>query len=212
MVELKKSLFQVNNGSEQAYGGAQRWFKKKTAQEVGCGIIACANILAQIGEIGEGNLEKDVYMNFTEHLRKFYLPVFPIVGMNGIFMMIGMNLFFLRHKLPYTCYWGAGRKNFDGHIERMLEENIPPVLSVGPNFPNLFGKHRVTFYTKAGERYVPGTSTQAHYVSVTGMDEFWYRISSWGKQYYVSKKEYEEYRKKHSGHIVSNILVVKRKK
>ncbi len=210
MKQLKAPLFKIKNEPETLYGGAQRWFKPKYAQNMGCGVIACANIFAQRGLIGK-EPSREQYMKFSDHLRHFYIPVIPGFGMNGIEMMIGMNLYFLRNKMPFYCYWGSTSKNFDTHIERMLADNIPPVLAIGPNFPNVFGKHRLKLYRKEGERYLSNSEVKAHYVSVTGVDKFWYKISTWGKEMYISKKEYEEYRKKYSGHIVSNILVIKKR-
>ena len=90
----------------------------------------------------------------------------------------------------------------------MLEEQIPVVLAIGPNFPILWGNHRLTLYEKDGGIFRPKTTTRAHYVTITEMDEEWLTVSSWGKKYYVKKLEYEAYVRKHSNYLFSNILVI----
>ena len=53
-------------------------------------------------------------------------------------------------------------------------------------------------------------STKAHFVTITGMDEEWLRISSWGKEYFINRREYDDYVKTHSTWLVSNIGLVRR--
>lgn len=214
---LKQPFFEVHRDTEITYGGAQRWFRRKYAQKVGCGVIACTNILMQLGN-GRNADRKEPriilgsdYMSFAEHLRRYYLPLIPHFGLNGITLMLGMNFYFWKNKLPYRCYWGSFRKNFDANIGRMLAMNIPPVLAIGPNFPNFFGRHGLRLYRKEGSQYISNSEVKAHYVSVTGMDPDWYRISTWGKEMYISKREYREYIHKYSSGLFSNILVIKRK-
>ena len=230
MIRLINPLFEIHTGQEKAYGGAQRWFPKKRLQNSGCGIIACANILTQAGYIGkhskyavcpkdtaEGSadrretlrqVDRDSYMRLARTL-SFYLPVIEGFGLNGIVMAMGINIYFLFHRLPFVAFWGFSKRRRDKRIEKMLSQDIPVCLAIGPNFPNLFGKHCITLYKKQGGDYLPDTTINAHYVSVTGMDDEWYEISSWGQHMYINKREYDTYAKKHSGYVLSNILYVK---
>jgi len=70
-------------------------------------------------------------------------------------------------------------------------------------------KHRVRLYVKGADGiYRSNSSIKAHYVTVTGLDRRWMRVSSWGKEYYISRGEYEQYVKKHSSFLISNIVAV----
>ena len=71
------------------------------------------------------------------------------------------------------------------------------------------------FYQKnqKGE-YVPYTRVNGHYVVVTELlyeeDEIYLVISSWGKQYFIKWKEYdEEIRSRLFGAILGNLLYIK---
>ena len=54
-------------------------------------------------------------------------------------------------------------------------------------------------------------STKAHYVTVTGSEDRFFRISSWGKLFYIDKGEYFSYIKQHSSSVISNILKIERR-
>jgi len=200
----------VNNEKEQTYGGAQQWFSRKYLRNSGCGYIACTNIIVHknksLGQ--EGQLPKEEYMAIAKSLRR-YMLVLPKFGMSGPIMAVGMNLFFLTKRLPYWCFWGISGKRRDGRIEKMLEDNTPVVMCIGQNFPNVWGKRKLRLYEDNGSVYTSNSDVHMHFVSVTGMDDEWYRISSWGKMYYINKKEFNEYVKKHSLSFFSNVLVVK---
>ena len=91
----------------------------------------------------------------------------------------------------------------------MLKDDIPVVLSAGPNWPNLFGKNALDMYEKSENGYVKTDAMRAHYVTVTAMDDTYLTVSSWGKKYYVKRAEFIEYAKKHSNFIFSSIMVVR---
>ena len=223
-------FLRIEEQKRRWYGGAQEWCEQKYMKQYGCGVIGCANVLLHIyqhmsdtvQEDGAGRkhlkwknsfcMDKDSYMEFVEHLRKYYLPVFPVIGMNGIVMMIGMNRYFYKHQLPYKARWGCLPWNIWKRAEQMLEQQIPVVLAIGPNFPILWGNHRLTLYEKDGMLYHPKATTKAHYVTITEMDGEWLTVSSWGKKYYIKISEYREYVRAHSNYLFSNILVIQGRK
>ena len=94
-------------------------------------------------------------------------------------------------------------------MEEMLRRDIPVILSIGPNFPRLWKQGKETLYRMDQGDYRRAAETRAHYVTVTGMDESWLRISSWGKEYYLSREEYETYRADISSALVSNIVYIR---
>ena len=53
------------------------------------------------------------------------------------------------------------------------------------------------------------SSAKSHYVSVTGLDGEWARISSWGREYYINCREYDDFVLRHSSPLFSNILYIK---
>lgn len=208
---LKRPLSEFALEKETTYGGAQRWFKQKRLQQSGCGVIACANLLSHLYYRGPAEYKPDQaeYMKLANRLKNFYIPILPGLGVNGVFLAIGMNLYFLTHRLPYRAFWGVSSRKRDERIAEMLANDIPVCLSIGPNFPNLFGQKRLTLYTRLGGHYAADTETKAHYVSVTAMDENWYEISTWGRKMYIKRREYEEYVRHSSCSLLSNVLVVK---
>ena len=51
---------------------------------------------------------------------------------------------------------------------------------------------------------------ESHYVTVTGLDDEWAQISSWGREYYINRREYDAFVRLHSASLFSNILYIKR--
>ena len=97
-------------------------------------------------------------------------------------------------------------------IEEMLSKDIPVIFAIGPNFPLIWQKHRLSLYKQSeGGGYVKTGSVQAHFVSVTGMDERWLRISSWGEMYYIERREYMRFCKEHSCKLMCNYLYIREK-
>lgn len=211
MLTLSKDLINVVGEKGTLYGGRQQNCKQKHMQGYGCGAIGCANVIFYDAHKVSGKLDisEAEYLEKVDYLRKRFLFVIPRFGMNGIFMAIGLNAYYLTHGVNKRAWWGCRHKNVYKHIERMLENDEPVVLSIGPNFPNLiFGKKTVKLYTFSNGKYTHATSTKAHYVTVTGIDDEWMQVSSWGYKYYVNRKEYTEYVKKHSNGLFSSIMLI----
>ena len=90
--------------------------------------------------------------------------------------------------------------------------DIPVILAVGPNFPLFWQKNNLPFYRRELDgTLVKSCTARAHYVVVTGMDEEWLRISSWGREYYINREEYMAYGRKHSLPILNSIAVIRPK-
>ena len=206
---LKREFPRVTDGTNSYYGGDQAWSDKKYVRGYGCGVAACANVLLHTVERKGPETTKADYIRFARHLRHFYLPVIPKFGMNGLFMSLGLNLYFLCKRMPFYSLWGCRFKNIDKITGEMLEKDIPVVIAAGPNWPNLWGKHAVNLYTLTDGKYTVSTGTRAHYMTVTAMDDEYYTVSSWGRKYYINKNEFREYVKKHSNALFSSILVIR---
>lgn len=205
MKTLQSPYLKVDTKNGTAYGGNQAWLPYKFLKGMGCGLISAADVIFHLE--GKENLTEEEYVEFANKLWKWYLPVIPGFGMNGITLMIGLNRYFKKHGLSYRACWKISGEKLFSRIEQMLSDNIPVILSVGPNFPFVWKKQKLTFYTKNQEEcFLPTVKTKAHFVTVTAREGAWLRISSWGKEYYISIREYREYVKRHSSFLVSNVI------
>ena len=213
-IQLQSAFPIIKDGDNVYYGGAQQWWPQQYVRGYGCGVVGCANLLLTcVNAPADGQMmSKEDYVRFADKLRRKFLPVIPKFGMNGLVMAAGMHLYFKVNNIPMSARWGCAGKNLYAQIGRMLREGIPVVLAIGPNSPNLFGKHRLNLYRKRSDAFVLAETTKAHYVTVTGMDDKWLKISSWGREYYLNRSEYDEYVKKHSNRLFSSIMVITKKK
>lgn len=222
MPELKHDYPKVKNADRISYGGSQTWADSKSIERCGCGLVASADLLLYLHrwhfdgdaapEISASwPIERGQYEKLMKRLER-YMPIIPPFGMTGFGLAIGLNLYFARYKMPYRIRWGVPAEKLWQRIEEMLSKDIPVILAIGPNFPIIWQKNRVPFYIRTqGGEYVKQSSAKSHYVSVTGMDGEYLRISSWGRMYYVRRSEYEEYAKAHSNYLVTNIGYVTKK-
>ncbi len=221
MIELLHEFPVVQHGGRLLYGGDQTLSLDKTMRRCGCGVIASMDLLIYLCRfhgcrskrlerlVRPGPIALEDYDRCSLELKRRYLPLIPGHGINGVSLAVGLNHIFRRSGMPYRAHWGVKRAAFWPAIERMLRQDLPVILAIGPNFPQFWKHNALTFYVKKADgRLTPLSRAFSHYVSVTGIDEQWLRISSWGREYYISRREYEEYVKEHSLRLVSNILVI----
>lgn len=205
MKQLKELGLQVETMSGTACGGNQAWFRERFLKRSACGVISAANVL--LYREGKRKLLETEYMDFARYLWKYYLPVIPGLGMNGFNLVTGLNIYFRKRHLPYLACWRISGKKMVSRIDRMLLQGSPVILAIGPNFPNFWGKETVNLYEKRKEGTMRRvTGTRAHFVTVIGHEEDRLQISSWGKEYEIKLSEYEDYIKKYSSPLVSNIV------
>ena len=217
---LKHPYVAVSGGRGESYGGNQMLLPDKTGRAVGCGVVAgldlllyltrCRGVAVRDFPAGEGALPLAEYNRLAGELRRRYLPLIPGQGINGLVLALGLNLWFRRHRLPYTARWGVPYRRLWSEMERMLAADIPVILAVGPNFPKLWQHHALRLYDGAAEREPvdSGATAHAHYLTVTGMDDTWLRVSTWGRMCRIRREEYLAYVAAHSARLLSNILVI----
>lgn len=224
MNHLLHDYVSVNKDSILSYGGNQLWSDDEVIRQCGCGVIAAADLLLYLssndrrysrGPVAEFNnceaIPHSRYEKFTAVLRKSYLPLLPPFGINGLALAFGLNMYFMRWHIPLSARWGVTHRNFWEKMEDMLEQDIPVIFAVGPNFPFVWQNNRLNFYSKNTDNYYKSNSAKAHFITLTGIDGDWLRISSWGKQFYISKQEFLKYSKMHSLDILSNMLYIRKK-
>lgn len=222
---LKYPYIAVTEAGKLSYGGNQSWYKGRVIQRYGCGAVAGTDLLLYLSlhkeycrgkeflEIsGEnGILDTEQYLENFQKMKRRYFPVIPGFGMPGWLLASGVNRYFRRNRIPLKASFGVLGRNMGSRTGAMLAHDIPVILAIGPNFPVPVKKYKVTFYQKVGEEYNAACETAAHFVTVTAMEGDWMKVSSWGKEYYINVKEYENYVKKHSCFLVSNLLYIRKK-
>lgn len=207
--ELKRPYPRVWDGARLSYGGSQHWFAEETMRRCGCGVVACADALLYL--TGRGELPMEEYRDYANHLRR-YFPLIPRRGIDGVRLALGFNACLRGNGLPVRARWCASGERFWPRLSEMLDADLPAVVAIGPNFPRFWDAKTLTLYRETPEGgYAPDSATKAHFVTVTGLDEAWMRVSSWGRRLYVGRAAYERYMRERSGALFTNLLYLKRK-
>ena len=221
-IELRHPYPTIQKEAVRSYGGNQAWSANSNFRACGCGVVASLDLLLYLsryhGILDLGWLSpllqldpipEAIYDQAALRLSRHYLPLIPRHGINGISLAVGFSLFCRRYHLPYRARWGVSGRRFWGSIQDMLRQDVPVVLSIGPNLPLFWRHNKLTFYRcNPDGKYTPAAETLSHYVTITGIDDIWLQISSWGRKYYISRMEYIQYIQEHSSRLVSNILWV----
>lgn len=221
-MELRNPYPCVSMPSGISFGGSQKWSSDTAMRRCGCGVIAAADLLLylhrwhdgcaipSLGNAGEDRcLTPSEYEKLTSSLRERYLPLIYPVGINGLTLMLGINRLFRRWDIPFTARWGVPWGVFWETMEEMLRQDLPVILAVGPNFPELWKNENLSMMRKDNEK---PAAVRAHYVVVVGMDEKKLIVSSWGRKYEIDRLEYSRYVRQHSSPLVSNLLWLRPKK
>lgn len=217
--KLKNRYISVNTGTAVTYGGSQLMSESEAMRKCGCGVIACCDLLLYLSSVtrcsfpvSSTELEKDDYNKLSAFLCRRFFPIIPPFGMTGINLAAGLNICFHKFGLPYRAVWKVGKASIFANMEKMLDEDIPVIFSVGPNFPFFWKNKRIILYKKTSPgSFSPAYSAKAHYMTVTGIDEEWICLSSWGKQLFLKRSDYIEYISDSSNSLVSNIAYIERK-
>lgn len=246
----------VNKDSFCSYGGSQMWFPQKgrfnkdsILRNYGCGTIATADILlyfamqneAMQTELTAAVLQDEkgvIYESYDRYVRKInrdYTHTRPIIAVLGPKVARAINSYSRKYNLGLKASWRWKLTYYDmlEIMEEMLGKDIPVILSIGPNWPNLRGSKGIAFYErKEIDLYVPdGSQTvkkpyyyhaveqavNSHYVVATGIvkdditSRIMLRISSWGRMYYINYEEYRDYIDTASRTWLSSLVEIKRK-
>lgn len=218
---LSRPIISVEKNGEKSYGGNQRLFDNPTMRGYGCGVIAGADLLFYLALTRPGwatpythlpeneELSFESYERLCSRLRHDFMPVIPRFGKTGPFLAAGLNAYFSRYGIGLRARWCIGHSKLFERIEEMLRADIPVIFSVGANFPLFWGKHRVNLYSRGADGAMqPSASTKAHFMTITGMDPDFLRVSSWGREYYISRREYLGYTKRYGSSVTSNIMYI----
>ena len=216
-IQLKSPYTSIRlPGGTSSFGGSQMWARTKTLRKCGCGVVAAADILLYLSSALSPSERRewqcDEYCSLLEQLQRRYLPLIYPKGINGLLLVLGLNRLFHDRSLPFFAFWNVSGTRLIHHIEEMLLQDIPVILSIGPNFPLIWQKNSLTLYRPdQNGNPRPVTHTFGHYVTVCGVSDEWMIISSWGKQYLISIPEYREFVSKHSNYFFSNMVMIRKK-
>lgn len=209
MIGLQKPYVNVQRGLERSYGGSQMWSERETIRRCGCGPVAAMDLLLYLENRTSPIASADYERELQAITKKYFFLIRPF-GINGISFVFGLNRLLRDRGLPYRAAWETSRKQLWPRIEEMLGRDLPVILSVGPNFPRTWAGDQVDFYVRLKNGgYRPATKTKSHYVTATGIDETWLRISSWGREYYILRKDYDDYARYSSIPLLTNIVYLK---
>lgn len=223
---LRYPYFSIKLQNEQSFGGSQTWSSSRMMRKYGCGVVGMADVLLYLGlhqtscetDLLYGMLREDGLLSYPRYerylikMRRRYLSIIPGFGVPGFFLPVAMNHYFRHYRIDLRASWCIRPGKILPRIEEMLRQDMPVILAIGPNFPFVWGRQKVTLYRKDNGEYLPASEIKAHFVVVTGMMDGYLQISSWGKEYYLSWAEYQRYMKKFSTCLTSNICRIREKK
>lgn len=255
-IELSSSNYvAVMKDGISSYGGSQMWFQNKgkfsmdyVLRTYGCGTIAAADVLLYLAmqneamQTGitsvvlqeEAAVKHENYDLFVRQINKCYTHTRHIIAVLGPKLAAAINSYSEDFNLSLKAFWRWRLTYYDmlDIIEEMLASDIPVIISIGPNWPNLWGKKGISFYERKEIDFLDLDSSflkikpyyyhavqqriNSHYVVVTGIvkddiaGRIMLRISSWGKKYYINYEEYRDYADTLSTGWLSSLVQLKK--
>ena len=214
---LKHPYISVVKDNVRSYGGSQNWSARWDLRRCGCGAVAMTDLILYLkrhhscdGPDLPDPVPLEDYDRLCSSLQLKYLPMLPPVGITGLSLAAGLDLYFRIHKIPLRAVWGVRSKKIRTAMADLLDRDLPVIFSVGQNIPRVWENHRLNLHVRRSDGvYTAVNRVKAHYMTVTAMDDTWLTVSSWGRQYYIHRGEYEEYGKKHSIALVNNLVWIK---
>ena len=205
--ELKRRYPAIRTGASLSCGGSQSWFPDENFQRCGCGVVACADALLYL--TGRSELTREEYFAHVAALRR-YFPLIPRRGIDGVRLAVGFNLCAKRCGVDVRAGWSASGTKFWGRLETQLENDLPAIISIGPNFPRVWGSERLPLYRKTEDGIAETGRTKGHFLTVLALDDDWMEVSSWGRRLYLERRAYADYMRR-QGALLTNLLFLERK-
>ncbi len=216
---LSHDLFEVTSDFRNYYGGSQFLYPTERERTSGCGIAGAADIVLYLRalETGDYSVSVQEFLDISGEIRK-YIPIIPGRGVNSFILAGGLNRYFKKHGMGLKARWKITRFRKWEKLEKMLEADLPVILAIGNNFPFVWGRKELNLYIPDADSkdreekvYNKYQGVCGHFVVVTGIEDNCLTVSSWGKKLFINLDEYNRYVSRHSIHIYSNILEIKRR-
>ena len=136
-VSLKHPYISVAADGTASYGGNQMRSANGTERAVGCGLIAGLDLLLYLSRYhlqdtpdaaplpfdGEA-IPDERYWALVSSLRKKYLPLIPRHGINGLFLALGLNAWFLKHRFPFRAGAGTHHRTVFLHLHEAVPNGL----------------------------------------------------------------------------------------
>jgi len=194
----------------------------KIIRKCGCGIVAAADLFLYMHRHIKGCLcslfssfddtgiiEMDDFLPIYKILAPYFVMI-PPFGINGLMLALGINVFFRRYHYPFIAQWGVLPSRLWPSIEEMLNNDLPVIITVGPDFPKVWQKHSTVMYSETASGNVRTAKVRAHFMMLTELDNEWMHVSSWGRRYSIKRTDYQEFIKQYSSSLVCNIVYLRR--
>ncbi len=169
-VELaNQSYVPIVRNSKTSYGGSQMWFPKSNWNSIehiihtyGCGTIATADMFLYLAlqkkEINTTvtaialqdsiQILYDNYLSYVLEVHNKYTKTKRYLAVLGPSLARAINNYSNQFSLGYVATWKWRLSYYEmlDQIESMLSQDIPVILSIGPNTPKFWGRHGISFY------------------------------------------------------------------
>ena len=217
---LSHPFWPVQTNAGTAFGLSQSWSAYPALRGWGCGPAAALMVLGYLHLYHPDSRsspmkhltaapDRKECVDLLDSVGRRQFPILPKYGVNGITLAWQMNRYFRRNRIPYRASWCSSREKALSCMAKMLDDDIPVIFSVGPDFPLLWQKHPLDLYGAPGDTR-PCSTARAHYMVAVGMKNGWLELSSWGRKYYLPLAAWREHHKYHSGHLVDGIIALRR--
>lgn len=226
MVEhkLEHPIPAIDNNGVLTYGGSQLLSDNSVIKKCGCGVVAAADLFIYAHRYcagcscdmfdGHGRVLPIPLAKYNEILKSLcrrFFPLTPPFGINGLGLICGINLYFKVHSWPLRAQWGVKYRELWQAIENMIDCDMPVIIAVGPNMPRFWENNQLGLYKRLPDGSFKNIgAVKAHYMTVTAIDDAWLTVSSWGRQYYINRQEYNAYTRAHSNGVLCNIAYIRR--
>ena len=223
---LRHSLPVIVDGDLRCFGGTQTLLPRKSIRETGCGLISSANLMSYLTRfhgLRDGLFDRFAGLDaipLTDfngacmRICRGLLRPLPHLGMTGTAVAAGLNREFRRRGIPYRARWCfRGAPVLWERMADMLRRDLPVILAIGPNLPRFWRRKKLVLYRRDDKgRRISAVRTRAHFVTAIALDEEWVTVSSWGRHYDISRREFEDYTRRFSGSWFCNMILLKEKK
>lgn len=175
------SYVPISYNDEIGYGGSQMWFssehkfsKDYLIHNYGCGTIACSDLflflalqydshrnpLTEMALHGLDTIYYRDYISYVHIINSKYTKTKRWLAVLGTKLADAVNDYSEDYNLGYYAKWKWRLSYYDMYetILEMLDHNIPVILSIGPNTPNLWGKKGITFYRQYTDEFKPNNA------------------------------------------------------
>ncbi|MGP1349428.1 MAG: hypothetical protein ACTTK0_07300 [Stomatobaculum sp.] len=204
--------------------------RKPRIAALGCGLIALSDLLLYLRGIGSSGCVPrgavslrcgGAYSGYVCALNR-RAAVRPLIGLNGLSMARTFNRYAKKRGWRCRARWAKlSDVQLLETVRRMLAEDIPAILSVGPGFSGEGGARGIKlFEMREEDEAFAGAPVRAgevgnHYMTAIGMIRIggreYFRVVSWGRCYLISVEEYLRGREKLPlfGTLFSSVLEIR---